>query len=396
VRFARPLVAAVVSALLLAPTSPRALGAAAPFQIFAVLPQTGPAGFLGKQEAAAIHLFEDEVNKAGGIQGRPLDVLITDDQTNPQVAVQLMTQALTQHPTIVLDGGPAVTCRATGTLVANGPLEYCLTPSIHPTPGGYVFSAYNSSNDILGVSMRYLRERGFKRIAVLNATDATGIDADEILTALIKTPEFAGAGMSFVAYEHYTISDLSVVAQLTRVKAAGAQALISFTTGTSTATVLHGVGDVGLDVPVVSSPGNMNFAQLESYKSFMPKEFVFAGPPFAVPDQLTDSGVRTAVAHFTATFKAAGGQRPDLLAAVAWDPLALLVAALAKRGVSASAEQLRAELAGNRNWPGSLGRYNFVATPQRGLAQDWIIMERWDPDKDAFVAVSKPGGGLTK
>jgi hypothetical protein len=41
-----------------------------------------------------------------------------------------------------------------------------------------------------------------------------------------------------------------------------------------------------------------------------------------------------------------------------------------------------------------LGRYDFTAVPQRGITQNWVIMERWDPDRDAFVAVSKPGGTI--
>ena len=102
------------------------------------------------------------------------------------------------------------------------------------------------------------------------------------------------------------------------------------------------------------------------------------------------------LARFTAAFKAAGGQRPDLLAAVAWDPMGLLTEILPKRGLSATPEQLRADVAATRDWPGTLGRYNFVATPQRGVSQNWVIMERWDPDKDAWVAISKPGGAIGK
>ena len=67
---------------------------------------------------------------------------------------------------------------------------------------------------------------------------------------------------------------------------------------------------------------------------------------------------------------------------------------LAKRGAGATPEQLRADIAGTKDWAGTLGRYNFVATPQRGISANWVIMERWDPDKDAWVAVSKPGGGV--
>jgi branched-chain amino acid transport system substrate-binding protein len=392
-RFARA-TAGVIAVFLLAATLPHAARAADPYLIEAVLPVTGGAAFLGKQEVEAIKLFEDSINKSGGIKGRPIHVNVSDDQTNAQVAVQLMTQAIARHPAIVLDGGPATTCRATAALIANGPLQYCLTPSIHPDKGSFQFSAMYSSDDILGVSMRYMRERGLKRIAVLNGTDASGQDADQILQALIKTPEYQNAGVSFVAYEHYNLNDLSVVAQLSRIKAAGAQAFIAFTTGTAIATVLHGMQDLGLDIPCVTSPGNMSYAQMESYKAFMPKELLFAGPPALVPEQLTDNGVKKAVADFTATFKAAGSGRPDLLAAVAWDPMGILAAALQKRGLDATPVQLRDEIAGVRDWAGALGRYNFVAVPQRGVTQNWVIMERWDPDKDAWVAISKPGGNI--
>jgi branched-chain amino acid transport system substrate-binding protein len=242
--------------------------------------------------------------------------------------------------------------------------------------------------------MRYLRERGFTRIAVLNGVDASGQDADQILAAIIKQPESVAAGMSFVAYEHYALTDLSVVAQLERIKAAKAQALISFTTGTAIATVLHGLQDTGLDIPLVTSPGNMSYAQMESYKSFMPAELLFAGPPALVPEQLTDPDVKKAVATFNATFKSAGGGRPDLLAAVAWDPMGLLASILERRGLDVTPAHIREDLAATRDWPGALGRYNFVAVPQRGVSQTWVIMERWDPAKDAWIAVSKPGGTL--
>jgi branched-chain amino acid transport system substrate-binding protein len=305
-----------------------------------------------------------------------------------------MNQALQNHPAIVLDGGPAATCLATAALVASGPLQYCLTPSIEPKAGSYQFSALYSTDDQLNTTLRYFKARGFKRLAVLNGTDASGIQADGILQAAIKTPEFGGAGMSFVAYEHYGLTDISVDAQLSRMKAAGAQAFIAFTTGTAIATVLHGMQNIGLDIPVMTSAGNMAYAQMESYKTFMPKELLFAGPPALVPDQLTDAGVRAAVARYSAAFKAAGGQRPDLLAAVAWDPISLLTSIINRRGLNVSAEQIRSDIAATSDWAGTLGRYNFVATPQRGISANWVIMERWDPDKDAWVAISKPGGSI--
>ena len=75
--------------------------------------------------------------------------------------------------------------------------------------------------------------------------------------------------------------------------------------------------------------------------------------------------------------------------------MGLLASILAKRGPGATPEQLRSDIAGTKDWAGALGRYNFVALPQRGISQNWVIMERWDPDKDAWVAISKPGGAVT-
>lgn len=359
-----------------------------------MLAATGGAAFLGAAETAALRAFEEATNKAGGIKGRTLKIVIDDDQTNPQIAVQLMNEVLARKPAIVIDGGPAATCRATSALLgADGPLLYCLTPFIRPALGGYMYSAAYSADAILSSSLRYLRERGFKKIAVLNGTDATGQEADDILQSLMKTPDYVGAGMSFVAYEHFNLADLSVAAQLSRIKSAGAQAMIAFTTGTAVATVLHGISDLGLDIPVVTSPGNMNYKQLESYKAFAPKELLFAGSPLFVPEQVSDAGVRRAVTAFADALKPQN-LRPDLLNVVAWDPINLIAGLLAKLGPDATAPQLRAELTSLKGVAGALGRYDFPATPQRGIANNWVIVERWDPDKASFVAVSKPGGGL--
>lgn len=370
-------------------------GAADPIEFPAVLSLTGGAAFLGRAEQNALNAAAATVNKAGGIHGRQVVISVYDDQTNPQVAVQLMTAALQKKPLIVFDGGPAATCRATAALVPSGPVLYCFTPAIEPTPGGFVFSSDSSSNAALAASVRYLRERGFKRIAILNGTDASGQEGDRILADVIKDPDNVKAGVTYVDIEHYGLTDLSVIAQLTNIRASGAQAVINFTTGTAIATVLHGMQDLGLDIPLVTSPGNMSYPQLESYKSFLPKELLFAGSPLFVPDQLTDQGVKKAVVTLGDALKAAGQTtRPDLLNAVAWDPMMLVAGVLNRLGPDVTPDQLRTALANTRDAPGVLGRYDYRATPQRGLSLDWIIMERWDGDKDAFVAVSKPGGTL--
>ncbi len=69
--------------------------AADPYEINVIIPQTGGAAFRsGKEEFVALGVVEGVVNKSGGIRGRPIKFTFFDDQSSPQVAVQLLNQVV--------------------------------------------------------------------------------------------------------------------------------------------------------------------------------------------------------------------------------------------------------------------------------------------------------------
>src|SRR5690349_8003714 len=92
------LIAALGLALQAAPPA----AAADPYAIDVILPLTGGASFLGKAEQQALQIAEKVVNADGGIHGRPVQFMFHDDQSRPQTAVQLATQANASHPTAIL------------------------------------------------------------------------------------------------------------------------------------------------------------------------------------------------------------------------------------------------------------------------------------------------------
>jgi branched-chain amino acid transport system substrate-binding protein len=387
IRLATTALTALIAAL------PLAGSAADPFEINVIIPMTGGAAFVGKEESESLRLVEETVNKAGGVRGRPIKFVINDDQTNPQVTVQLTNSVIAKKVPIFFGSTLAAMCNAQAPLVKDGPVMYCYSPSINPPAGSFVFSSMYASDDILAVSMRYLRERGVRRVALLNGTDATGQEADKALEAIVRAPENVAAGMALVIVEHFNLSDITVAAQMARIKAAGAQAIVSYVSTTALATVLHGMQESALDVPIVGSPGNMSYTQMETYKAFAPKELIFAGPPIFSPEQIADPTVKRSIIGVVNTFRAAG-IRPDHIHALAWDVAQLTVQALRKEGLNATPAQIRDNLANLRGWYGGLGLYDFRAVPQRGLSAGSLTMVKWDPDKSVFVAISKPGGGL--
>jgi branched-chain amino acid transport system substrate-binding protein len=371
---------------------PIAVAAAGPpIEIPVIIPLTGPAALLGRELSDGVRIAEADINRSGGVHGRLVKFVFEDDQTNPAVALQLTNGVVAKKAPVFFGSTLTALCNAQIPAIKDGPTMYCYSPSVHPAPGSNLFSAMFSSDDFLTVEMRYFKERGFRKIAILNGTDATGIDGDRIMADIIKLPEFRD--MSFVAQEHFNLSELTVTAQLARIKNSGAQALMSYVTGPALATILRGMSDGGLDIPVASSPGNMSFTQLESYKAFMPKELLFAGPGLFAPDRIADPRIRQHVTEVLNQFRAAG-IRPDNIHALAWDIAQLTIGVMRRLGPNPTSDQIRIGLDSVTDFYGGLGHYDFKAVPQRGLEQKDLIVARWDAGRADFVGVSKPGGRI--
>ena len=352
--------------------------AADPFEIDAIVPVTGVAAFAGKEQAQTITALEDYVNRTGGINGRPVKFVIHDNESSPQVAVQLVSAAIARHASSIL--GPAFTgdCGATIALVKNGPVAYCLSPGIHPPPGSYMFSSGASTVDLIKVMIRYLRERGLKRIALITSTDASGQDGERSIDETLAEP--ANHDLSIVAREHFATSDISVAAQVARITGANPQALIVWSTGSGFGTVLRNWHESGSDIPVLTTPGNQTYEQMNAYASFLPRELLIVSAPFAAPDQITDRAMKSSVQALYDSL-ARLKVRPGFPAQTPWDPGVLLVSAYRKLGTDATAEQIRQYLANLKGWVGEGGRYDFTAVPQRGVDGSSTVMVRWDPSR---------------
>lgn len=377
---------ALVLSLLLAPLGS---SAADPFEILAILPVTGPGAFAGKEQARTLTAVEDYVNRSGGIRGRPVKFTILDDASSPQQAVQLMSQAIAQKVAAVVGPGFAGECGAVISIVKTGPVAYCLSPGVHPDPGSFMFSTSFSTVDLVAVMIRYMRERGYKRIALITTTDASGQDGEKSIDAALADP--ANKELTLVAREHFAPADLSVAAQVARIKASTPQAVIGWASAAPFGTFLRNAHESGLEVPVFTTPANQTYEQMAQYADFMPHDLLFCSGPFSAPDQIADRTMRTAVRGLYDSL-ARLQARPGFPAQTDWDPALILVDAYRKLGFDATAEQIRAYIAGLRGWIGENGRYDFVATPQRGLDGSSTVIVRWDPGKGTWVAQSKLGG----
>jgi branched-chain amino acid transport system substrate-binding protein len=360
-----------------------------PVTIPVILPLSGGGAFLGGTQQKTLQILEDMVNKDGGIKGHPLQFQFLDDTTSPQVAKQLGDQEQSKSP-IVLGSSLSAMCQAIApTYATAGPVNYCLSPAIYPAPDSYVFSTSASTKDLLIATVRFFREKGWKKFALLATQDASGQDGVNDVAEALKLPE--NSGMTNVDTERYNGSDVAATAQLTRIKAAGPQALIIWAPGTPFATGLHAVQDIGLDVPIATTSANMVDKQLMGYASFLPKELYFPGVTYSA-GLAANPRVKHQQDVFFAAVKAGGVTNPDLQTGMAWDAAMLTVSALQKLGPTATGAQIRDYLTGVKDWPGILGIYDFSKYPQRGVGVEDVVMQRWTGT--GWVTASSFGGAL--
>jgi branched-chain amino acid transport system substrate-binding protein len=376
-------------ALLFIASIPLSVAAAPPdpFVIPGVLPLTGRFAFFGQAIKASLHVVEEKVNREGGVDGRPIRFDIKDDQSSPAVAVQLTQQLIESKPAAIIGSTIGSLCGALAPLMVNGPVQYCLSPVIHPPYGSFVFSAGYSTHEQASAVLRYLKERKLTKIALIASTDATGQDGESELLAISKMPE--NAALSFVDQEHFNADDTTVAAQIARIKASSPDVVIVWSTGPQIGTVFRAANDSGLALPFIVNNGNTLIAELDQIKQYFPKDVIFAGFPFLAAPKRSDPSYKPVTEYLQAIRRA--NLPNDTFSAVAWDPALLIVSAYQKLGTNATAAQLRDYLLGIHQWAGISGVYDFKngEGSQRGLTAADVVIVRWSPADGSWSIVSR-------
>jgi branched-chain amino acid transport system substrate-binding protein len=367
-------------------------GAADTYDVNVVMPLTGGGSFLANAERQSLQLAETLANRTGGIHGKPLRFVFHDDQSSPQISVQLASAILAERPAVMLGSSLVAMCRAIGPLMQNGPVAYCFSPGIHPTKGSYQFTSSVSTLDLANALIRYFRLKGWTKLALMTSTDASGQDAEHGINDVLALPE--NREMKLVERAHFNTTDVSVAAQIENVKAANPQAFIAWSTGTPIATILRAVKQAELAVPVATTDGNMTRAQMAQYAAFLPEALYFPASQWVVGEDARvplDPAVAARQKAFYAAFKEAGVE-PDVASELAWDPANIVIEALRTLPEGVTAAQVRDHLQALKGFAGVNGIYDFARVPQRGLDVENAVVTRWDAGAKRWVVVSKPTG----
>ncbi len=368
-----------------------AQAADAPYVIYAIMSLSGPAAFVGKAETDSLRAAERLVNERGGIRGRRIHFDVLDDQSNPATTVQLLNQVLAKHVNVFAGPDYAGGCGAVAPLILSGPTSFCFSPAFFPASGSYMFAAGVSSQNLAIASLRFMRNHHWRRIALITATDATGKDGERHTIEAMRLRE--NSGLELVANEHFNGTDISVGAQLAHIKAAGAQAIMVWAVGAQFATVLHGVADGAINIPIVTSGANTIPSQISQYDSFIPDQTYFQAFLTAAPTIVKPGPIRTAQDEYFKALRAVNAE-PSVATGTDWDPIMVMFAALQAVGLDAPPQAIRDYVLRLHGFAGTNGLLDFRDGSQRGTSIESALIVKWDKRTNTFVPASGRGGEL--
>ena len=364
--------------------------AADPYDIYVVTPLTGTNAFSGAAAKDGLSALQSVVNASGGIKGRPVNFVFMDSQSSPQTAVQLTNDILTKHPPLVMGDLSVAGCNAMAALFKNGPVQFCLSPGFRPERGGYTYTLGLAPTDQEKVIFRFLRENGWNRVALLVGTDATGRLAEPEFVAAAALPE--NHNIKLVTIEHFNLTDVTVAAQVARIRAADAQAVIVWVNGSPFGTVIRSMKDAALNLPVVAVTGNLSYSELHSFADNLPAQLYFTWTAVPAIDQPIPNGALKPVqTSYYQVFKTLG-IKPEYGQAAAWDSGVVAIAALRAAGTDATPDQIRSYVNGIHGLPGVQAVFDFRSGDMRGIPTDAARILQWDKTKETWYIASGPGG----
>ena len=164
---------------------------AAKLQLGVLTPLTGAGGFDGPRMLKAMQAVADEVNQAGGLLGRPIELVVEDDQTNPEAAVRAARKLIdvTKVPVIMGTWASAVTsavaplCWESKTFLTTVSGADSITLLPHQ---GYLIRTQPNSQMQGGKHAEFIAALGMKRVFVLSIQAPFSVPTQKRLEEVLK------------------------------------------------------------------------------------------------------------------------------------------------------------------------------------------------------------------
>ncbi len=348
-------------------------------KIGSFLAVTGGASFLGDPELKTLQMYIDKLNKEGGVLGKKIELVHYDTGGNPKKAVNFIKRLVKKDRVDVIIGGST-----SGTTLAVAPLVkkfkipmISLAGSIkivEPTQK-WLFKVPHTDRMAAAKVFADMQKRGFTKVALISGSG--GFDKSGRTQSLALASKY---NIQIVADESYGNKDTDMTAQLTKIRASDAQAILNFGFGKAPAIVTKNIKQLGIKLPIYQSHGVASKKYIE-LSGDAANGVRLPAAAIVVANELADNDIQKKVTMAYKTQYEAKYDQVSSFGAHAYDALMITLKAI-KQAKGVDKKALRTAIERTQNYVGAGGIFNMSADDHMGLKEDSfklleIVDGRW-------------------
>jgi len=312
---------------------------------------TGTTANFGISSVNGIKLAADEVNAAGGINGKQIELLVEDDRSDASEAATIVTKFVTQDQVHAVLGEVASSRSIAAAPIAQNAKIPMLTPSsTNPEvtkKGDFIFrSCFIDPVQGAAIAQFAAKSLGAKSAAIMvdRKNDySTGLEK-------VINETFTRLGGQIVATQSYQEGDQDFNAQLTSLKGANPQVIFVPGYYNDVGLIAKQARDKGITVPLIGGDG------WDSVQLYQIGGTALNGSYFT--NHYSPYDIDPKVQKFVNDYKSRYNTVPDALAATAYDAARIMFDAI-KRSKSLNGPDIRDALAATKEFPGVTGTVTF-------------------------------------
>lgn len=230
-----------------------------PLRVAVLIALSGPAAAYGADERAAVESVVERANAQGGVNGRPIELIVRDTKTNPTEAARLANQVILDDKVIAIIGattGSETLAFADLAMRSKVPVFPMVgTQSVTDPKEGFSKWVFRMSVPIstdLPASRDRIVADGHKRVAVFSEEDAYGQQASELFVSMAKEK----GDLQVVEQVSAPKAATDLTAQAIKIRSGKPDAVFLATSSTGSAgALLRKLQEIGMSVPVYGMAG---------------------------------------------------------------------------------------------------------------------------------------------
>ena len=365
-------IASIAAFCVLAFSGLSSASAAEAIKIGAILAVTGPAAYLGAPEEKTVRMLVDEINKSGGLLGRQVQLIVKDSGASSEKAISFAKQLIDEDEVVAIIGpttsGESMAikdiCQKAGM-----PLISCASAETIVNPvAKYVFKTPQKDNYVVEWIYRTMNKMGISKIGVIAANTGFGNGGKAQLEKHASL-----YGISIAISEVYDANATDLSALLTKVNAAGVQAVVNWSIEPAQAIVAKNMKQLKMPAQLFQSHGFGNIKYVEAAGEAA-EGIIFPCGRLLAADQLPDTHPqKKLLLKYASDYKTAFKEEASTFGGHAYDALSILKAAIESAG-STEPDKIVKAIEGLKAFSGTAGIFNFSAEDHNGLQMDSIVM----------------------